>query len=112
MADLAPDWSEIAVILEFKSSEIRAIQNPGSYKPAEYCLQDIISRWLQERSRQSKRYTGTWKGVYNLLVDSLHRNTAKELSDAIESEYSDIRGNLNSGKYLWSCHFYIKYLKD
>ena len=100
MVDLAPDWSEIAVILEFKPADIRAIQNPGSYKPAEYCLQDIISRWLQERNRQEQEITGTWKGVYNLLVDSFHCNTAKELSDAIESEYSDIGGNLNNGKYV------------
>ena len=98
--DLSPDWEGIGETLGFKPSVIKAIRNAGSGKTPLQCLRDVFTRWLDNADNMpfKKRFPSNWTGVYNLLLDSQHGTTAKDLKAAIKASYSDLHQNFDDGE--------------
>ena len=98
--DLSADWKCIGDHLGFRPPEILAIQNAGTGNNPLQCLRDVFAKWLENADNMSfkKRFPTNWTGVYNLLLDSQHSTTAKDLKDAIEASYSDLHQNFDDGE--------------
>ena len=101
LEDIAADWAEIGEMFGFRPPEIKTIRAAGASKTPNQCLRDVLTRWMADAYGMpySDRFPSTWQGIHNLLVKSLHSNTAKYLKDAINSTYSDLHDNFDNGKF-------------
>ena len=99
LEDIAADWEVIGEILGFRPPRIKAIRCAGAGKTPAQCLRGVLTRWMVNANvmPNSDRYPSTWQGLHNLLVDSLHGATAKDLTDAIDTPYSDLHSNFDKG---------------
>ena len=100
--DLSPDWEHIGETLGFRPPEIKTILYAGASKTPLQCLLHVFTKWLDNADDMpfKKHFPSNWTGVYNLLVDSQHGTTAKDLKAAIEASYSDLHHNFDDGEPL------------
>ena len=98
--NLSADWEVIGEILGFRPPEIIAIQHAGAGKTPIQCLQEVISKWIQNADNMpfSKRYPCNWTGLYNILMDSKHGTTANDLKAAITASSSDLHQSFDDGE--------------
>ena len=96
---IAPKWRRMAVMIEKSDSQITSVQNPGSGKTPEQCLDDALRIW-QESSRagESNEYPYSWDGLLVLLNDIECGVLADDLRETLSSEKSTVRGNLHQNK--------------
>ena len=97
MEDLSADWEHIGEFLGFRPPEINAIRHAGAGRTPFQCLRDVFTKWL-DNTDDKQHFPSNWTGLYNLLVDSQHRRTAKDLKFAIEASYSDLHQNFGNCK--------------
>ena len=102
LEDIAADWEEIGEMLGFRPPEIKTVRGAGAGKTPTQCLRDILTKWIANSNGMpnSDRFPGTWQGIHNLLVNSLHGTTAKDLTNAINTTYSDLHNNFDKGKFF------------
>ena len=96
---LAYNWREIGTIIGFPDHIIKAIYNAGSGREPNDCMQEVMSKWLNNAPGMPKykQYPDNWTGVYNLLMDALQSKLAANLCDAVNAQVSDLRGNYKKG---------------
>ena len=65
----------------------------------------MFGQWLNNsvNMRNRSSYPATWRGVCNLLQDCDYGGPAEMLRDAVEADFSNIRGNFNECEFgaLW-----------
>ena len=102
--DLSTDWEFIGEILGFRPPEINAIQHARPCITPIQCLQEVISKWIQNADMPfRKRYPCNWNGLYNMLTDSKHGATANDLKAAIIASSSDLHQSFDDGENYINC---------
>ena len=105
ITELAPIWKKVGSMLGFSNNDILTFESPGSGKPFVNCLMNVFGQWLNNsvNMRNCSSYPATWRGVCNLLQDCDYGELAEMLRDAVEADFSNIRGNFNECEFgaLW-----------
>ena len=90
-----PIWrDEIAIHLGLSHSQIETIQDPGSGKTPQRCLNEVLEMWRKMDPSEAGEYPYTWKGLLKLLKDSEVTVLAIDLKKVLLSEFSTVKGNL------------------
>ena len=91
---LAPRWKKVGEILGLDRAVIQTIENPGSGRDPEACIHQVFVKWLDNAPAlpNYRQYPLTWRGLYNLLLDSDNTAAAFELKDAISSQFYTNQG--------------------
>ena len=81
-------------ILGLNRAVIQTIENPGSGRDPEDCIHQVFVKWLDNAPAlpNYRQYPLTWRGLYNLLLDSENSAAAFELKDAILSQFYTKQG--------------------
>ncbi len=85
----------MAILVGISDAQITNIQNPGSGKTPEQCLYGILRIWQESSSDGgSNEYPYSWDGLLDLLTDIEYGVLADDLREALSSEKSTVRGNI------------------
>ena len=79
-------------ILGLRRAVIQNIEDPGSRKSPEDCIHQVFVKWFENAPQlpNYSRYPLTWRGLYNLLLDSEHGEAASELKVALSSQFNTV----------------------
>ena len=95
---IAPKWRDVAMLIGTNNSKIESIQNSGSGKTPEQCLYDVLRIWEVGSNEESNEYPYSWDGLLGLLNDIECVVLVGDLTVALSSEKSTVRGNLHQNK--------------
>ena len=91
LKELAAIWRDVAIFLGFKNSCIKSVENPGSGKTPQSCLEEIVGKWIENPLRM--QYQSTWRGLRQLLMDCGQSKMADRLVTVVEGSTSTLHGN-------------------
>ena len=72
-------WEQAGILLGFKCAEFSAIQQQYHFD-AKKCLICIIEKWIHTCNSTNGRYSPTWEGLAELLLDIDEVPMANELN--------------------------------
>ena len=76
-------WWEIGIYLGFQVAELNNIEQQRD-RDGKKCLMSITDKWIRNSTQQcNDRYSPTWDGLINLLLDIQESRTAEQLKEIL-----------------------------
>ena len=92
---IAPKWRDVAKLLGLSHSQIARIENPGSGKTPDMCLDEVLDKWYEKCDEAGfQDYPYTWDGLLELLEDIECGVLASDLKNGLSNSQSSVKGNL------------------
>ena len=94
--DSAPNWEKIATRLGLSPARIEIIKSDHLGKKID-CVKAVYGDWLNNASGlpYAKKYPLSWPGLIKLLQASELTELAKEVRNAVQSLYNEVKGTFD-----------------